>query len=75
MSDKLDAIFASDGWDLMTDDTKLGVIIHSKIAKSGLTCMKACGYVDYSPMQIFKVIGDDKYRKDYDETFDKGSFL
>jgi len=37
--------------------------------------MKACGYVDYSPMQIFKVIGDDKYRKDYDETFDKGSFL
>ena len=32
MSDKLDAIFASDGWDLMTDDTKLGVIIHSKIA-------------------------------------------
>jgi hypothetical protein len=59
----------------MTDDKKEGVTIYS-MERNGLTSIKAQGVVEYSPMQIFKTIGEpENYRKVYDANYDFGSFL
>lgn len=38
----------------------------------GLNAVKAQGIVNYSPDQIFTVIGDASYKKFYDDAFDEG---
>jgi len=37
--------------------------------------MKAQAIVSRSPMQVFKVIGNDSYRKTYDETYGEGFLI
>ena len=54
----------------MINDKKEGVVIHSRTGDGGLTCIKSEGILPYSADDIFKVIGNDDYRKDYDETMD-----
>ena len=34
--------------------------------------MKAIGIIDHKATDIFKVIGNDKYRRDYDDVYDGG---
>ena len=41
----------------------------------GCNGMKAQGIVNRSPLQIFKVISNDDYRKTYDATYDEGRLL
>lgn len=67
---ELDSVLNAPGWSLMTDDKKDGVIIYSR-EKNGLTSIKAHGVVEFSPMQIFKTIGDaEHYRKEYDANYE-----
>jgi hypothetical protein len=37
--------------------------------------MKATGIIDRRPIDIFKVIGNDKYRKEYDSNYDGGHLI
>ena len=37
--------------------------------------MKAIGIIDHKPSEVFKVIGNDKYRKDYDDVYDSGHYI
>lgn len=39
----------------------------------GLNGVKAQGIVNFSPDQIFMVIGDSKNKKSYDDAFDEGA--
>jgi hypothetical protein len=73
--DNLEKALNSSGWGTLVDDKKEGVIISSKIGETGLTCIKAEGIVEYDALSLFKVIGDDSYRKLYDATFDQGKIL
>jgi len=34
--------------------------------------MKATGLINRTPLEVFKVISNDKYRKDYDANYDSG---
>jgi hypothetical protein len=38
----------------------------------GLNAVKAQGVVNFSPDHIFMILGDAKYKKLYDDTFDEG---
>ena len=59
----------------MIDDKKEEITIYTKTSESGLNCVKGSGIVQYNANDIFKVIGDDSYRKEYDPTFDQGKFM
>ena len=56
-------------WKITTDDKKEGIQIWLRTTPSGDNAMKAQAIVNRSPMQVFKVIGNDSYRKTYDETY------
>jgi hypothetical protein len=68
--DNLEKMLDSSGWGTLVDDKKEGVVISSKIGDSGLTAIKSEGVIEFTPIEIFKVIGNSDYRKVYDATFD-----
>lgn len=62
-------------WKITTDDKKEGIQIWLRTTPSGDNAMKAQAIVSRSPMQVFKVIGNDSYRKTYDETYGEGFLI
>lgn len=62
-------------WKITTDDKKEGIQIWLRTTPSGDNAMKAQAIVNRSPMQVFKVIGNDSYRKTYDETYGEGFLI
>ena len=62
-------------WKITTDDKKEGIQIWLRTTPSGDNAMKAQAIVSRSPMQVFKVIGNDSYRKTYDETYAEGFLI
>ena len=62
-------------WKITTDDKKEGIQIWLRTTPSGDNAMKAQAIVNRSPMQVFKVIGNDSYRKTYDETYGEGYLI
>lgn len=62
-------------WKITTDDKKEGIQIWLRTTPSGDNAMKAQAIVSKSPMQVFKVIGNDSYRKTYDETYAEGFLI
>jgi START domain len=59
---------------LYHEDKKDGLTIWQR-AYDGLNCMKAQAIHTRSPKQIFKVLGDDSYRKQYDVNYDEGRMI
>ena len=62
-------------WKVITEDKKVGLTIWQRSDSRGLKAMKAEAYIDRSPEEIFRYIGDLSYRKDYDDTYDDGYAL
>ena len=59
-------------WKVSVDDKKEGLMVWVRTTPDGLNAVKAQGVVNFSPDQIFMVIGDGSKKKLYDETFDEG---
>ena len=62
-------------WKETTNDKKEGLIIWQRTTPEGYNAVKAQGYVNRSPIQIFKVISNTDYRSHYDTTYDTGRLL
>eukprot|EP00347_Sterkiella_histriomuscorum_P015068 403358431 len=62
-------------WKSLVEDKKEGLNIWQRTNSNGLKCMKAVAVIERSPEQIIKVIGDSKYRNDYDPVYDYSTFL
>ena len=73
--DDLENFFEGPNWVVSINDKKEGVIIHQKTGETGLTCLKAEGILQYRAEDIFKVIGNDDYRADFDAVMDKSYLL
>jgi hypothetical protein len=59
-------------WKEQVNDKKEGIIIWQRTTPEGLKAMKAVANVNRPASIILKVIGDDRYRRDYDVVFDGG---
>jgi hypothetical protein len=62
-------------WKVISDDKTEGLVIYQRTTENGLKAMKATGVVKRKAMDIFKVLGNDVYRKDYNKTYDSGATL
>ncbi|CDW89743.1 start domain containing protein [Stylonychia lemnae] len=62
-------------WKILTEDKKEGLKIWQRTSESGLKCMKAQAIIERKASDIIKVIGDTKYRNDYDPVYDHSNFL
>jgi CRISPR/Cas system endoribonuclease Cas6 (RAMP superfamily) len=51
------------------------LIIWQRTTPEGYNAVKAQGFVNRSPVQIFKVISNTDYRSHYDTTYDTGRLL
>ena len=59
-------------WKVSVDDKKEGLTVWVRTTDEGLNAVKAQGVINFSPDQIFMIIGDASYKKLYDDTFDEG---
>lgn len=62
-------------WKVLLEDKKDGLIVWQRTSEEGLKAMKAQAIIDWSPQDVFRVIGDSAYRKDYDAVYDEGRIL
>ena len=60
-------------WKVSVDDKKEGLMVWVRTTAEGLNGVKAQGIVNFSPDQIFMVIGDARNKKSYDDAFDEGA--
>ena len=70
--DEYDQKMESSGWKVSTEDKKAGLTIWQRTSESGLKAMKAESMVNFSTIDLFKTLGNAKYRRDYDEVYDGG---
>ena len=68
--DEYDSKLEATDWKVYVDDHKNGLNIWTKTATNGLKAMKAEAIIENSNYDIYNCLGDKKYRKDYDETYD-----
>jgi hypothetical protein len=59
-------------WKVCVDDKKEGLTVWVRTTAEGTNAVKAQGLVNFSPEQIFTVIGDANNKKLYDDSYDEG---
>jgi hypothetical protein len=62
-------------WKQVLTDKKVGLTVWQRVTEEGLNSIKAQAILPRSPQEIFRVIGDDKYRPIYDPIYETGYFL
>ena len=73
--DEYDQRYNHQDWQVSSEDQKNGLVIWQRTTEEGLKAVKCEGIVDQRPIDIFKVIGDDRYRRSYDSNYDGSSLL
>jgi hypothetical protein len=53
-------------------DTKEDIYLWQRTTAEGLNAVKAQGHVNYSPYKVFRLLGHNDYRKQYDANYDDG---
>jgi hypothetical protein len=62
-------------WKILVEDKKESLKIWQRTSEKGLKCMKAQSIIERKASDIIKVIGDARYRNDYDPVYDHSIFL
>lgn len=60
--EEYEASLSSKDWKESVNDKKEGLIISLRTNSDGLSCVKATGIVDFPILDIYKTLGDTKYR-------------
>jgi hypothetical protein len=75
MMEVFDKTWDHPDWKVVINDKKADLVVSQRTTAEGLNSIKARGMINWSTQQIFRVIGDDKYRKQYDPIYDSSTFL
>ena len=65
----------SSGWENSVDDKKAGVKIDTKKTEHDLVAVHATGIIPFSMREIFCIIHDNHYKKQYDKDIDQSHVL